>query len=376
LELKIKAEIIQKHFLNFSCLEHFAAQRIFTSGGFGWAPDGGTMMALRQPKVLIADDSNTVHQLIRDSLPPDYSANVSQAYDGAVCLRALERGVDLAFIDVHMPTMGGMDALWAARIAGNKTFVTLMSGQADRRCIDLARRLEAYEFLAKPFGSADIEVILATHRRVTARMQVLLVDDSPVSVKVMRKVLDNSIFHLNIDHANTGREALERCDASPFDVVFLDVNMPGLNGYATLPRLMQANRRTKVVMISGERDALRERQALRLGAAAVMHKPFFPTEIDAVLHRIMGLQSPKLATGGYVRDFGIKIHGRTISVEHVDSGHMYEYVWFREPPYLRLPLIRENKSATIPVGDLVANAKIAAVLELENASLLQLGRAA
>src|SRR5262245_38499943 len=231
-------------------------------------------MALRQPRVLIADDSNTVHQLIRDSLPPDYSANVSQAYDGAVCLRALERGVDLAFIDVHMPTMGGMDALWAARIAGNKTFVTLMSGQADRRCIDLARRFEAYEFLAKPFGSTDIEVILATHRRVTAPMQVLLVDDSPVSVKVMRKVLDNSIFHLNIDHANTGREALEHCDASPFDVVFLDVNMPGLDGYATLPRLMQTNPRTKVVMISGERDALRERQALRLGAAAVMHKPF------------------------------------------------------------------------------------------------------
>jgi PleD family two-component response regulator len=102
LEIKIKAEIIQKHFLNFSCLEHFAAQRIFTSGRFGWAPE---------PRVLIADDSNTVHQLIRDSLPPDYAAHVSQAYDGAVCLRALERGVDLAFIDVHMPTMGGMDAL-------------------------------------------------------------------------------------------------------------------------------------------------------------------------------------------------------------------------------------------------------------------------
>src|SRR5262245_23201398 len=159
-------------------------------------------MALRQPRVLIADDSNTVHQLIRDSLPPDYSANVSQAYDGAVCLRALERGVDLAFIDVHMPTMGGMDALWAARIAGNKTFVTLMSGQADRRCIDLARRLEAYEFLAKPFDSKDITAILSTYERVSTPMQVLLVDDSAVSLKVMRKVLTSSLFHLNTEAAH------------------------------------------------------------------------------------------------------------------------------------------------------------------------------
>ena len=50
---------------------------------------------------------------------------------------------------------------------------------------------------------------------------------------------------------------------------------------------------------------------------------------------------------------------------------MYEYVWFRDPPHLRLPLVRENELATIPVADLMANAKKAAMLELENAKLLQ-----
>ena len=76
-------------------------------------------MSLRESKVLIADDSNPVHQMIRDALPNDYSANIVHAFDGVECLQALDHGVDLAFIDVHMPTMGGMDALWAARIAGN-----------------------------------------------------------------------------------------------------------------------------------------------------------------------------------------------------------------------------------------------------------------
>jgi hypothetical protein len=87
-----------------------------------------------------------------------------------------------------------------------------------------------------------------------------------------------------------------------------------------------------------------------------------------VLHRIFGLQSPKLATEGCVRDFGIKIHGRTIAVEHSETGHVYEYVWFREAPHLRLPLVRENEMATVPVAELVANAEKAAMLELENAS--------
>lgn len=332
-------------------------------------------MAVRQPKILIADDSNAVHQLIRDALPADYATDVTHACNGIECLNALEDGVDLAFIDVHMPTMGGMDALWAARIAGNKTFVTLISGAPDRRCIDLARQLDAYEFLTKPFGRIEIDAIVATHRRVTTPMRVLLVDDSKVSLKVMRKVLASSVFHLNIEEASTGVDALARCNSDTFDVVFLDVNMPGLDGHATLVRLM-ANPQAKVVMISSEHNALREREAIRLGAAAVMHKPFFPTEIDAVLHRIFGLQSPKLATGGCIRNFGIKILGRTIAVEHVETGHLFEYVWFREPPYLRLPFVRANESATIPVTDLMAGAKNAAMLELENANLVHMGNAA
>jgi CheY-like chemotaxis protein len=327
-------------------------------------------MQQRQPKVLIADDASAVHGLFRDALPSEYSANTIHAFDGVECLQALDHGVDLAFIDVHMPTMGGMDALWAARIAGNKTFVTLISGRSNKRCIDLARQLDAYEFLMKPFGRKEIETILATYRRISTPMQVLLVDDSAVSLKVMRKVLANSVFHLNIEEAHSGAETVRRCNSEAFDVVFLDVNMPGLNGFATLGHLMQANPQAKVVMISGEYNA-REREALALGAAATMRKPFFPTEIDAVLHRIFGLQSPKLATEGFVRDFGIKIHGRTIAVEHSESGHVCEYVWFRDPPYLRLPLVRENESATIPVAEIVANAKKAAMLELENASLLQ-----
>jgi CheY-like chemotaxis protein len=327
-------------------------------------------MPTKYPKVLIADDASTVHQLIHDALPEEYSTNIINAFDGVECLQALDHGVDLAFIDVHMPAMGGMDALWAARIAGNKTFVTLISGRSNRRCIDLARELDAYEFLTKPFEKKDIDAILVTYRRISTPMRVLLVDDSPVTLKVMRKVLASSIFHLNIEDARSGTEAIARCDTEPFDVVFLDVNMPGLNGHATLAHLLRANPQAKVIMISSEYNAPREHEALKLGAAAILHKPFFPTEIDAVLHRIFGLQSPKLATDGFIRDFGIRIHGRTVAVEHAESGHVYEYVWFRDPPYLRLPLIRANATATISANKLMLNAKKAAMLELENASLL------
>ena len=87
------------------------------------------------------------------------------AFDGVECLEVLDHGMDLAFIDVHMPKMNGMDALWAARIAGNKTFVTIIAGRSNQRCVELARKLDAYELLIKPFGNNDIDAIVRTYRR-------------------------------------------------------------------------------------------------------------------------------------------------------------------------------------------------------------------
>ena len=127
-------------------------------------------MTQRPLKVLVADDSNAVHQLIHNALPTEFSARTVHAFDGVECLDALDHGVDLAFIDVHMPTMGGLDALWAARIAGNKTFVTLISGRSIRRCIDLARKLDAYEFLIKPFCNDDMSAIVRTYRQISTPM--------------------------------------------------------------------------------------------------------------------------------------------------------------------------------------------------------------
>jgi DNA-binding NtrC family response regulator len=327
-------------------------------------------MTHKQLKVLIADHSRAVHRLIRNALPAEYSTHLVHAFNGVECLDALDHGVCLAFIDVHMPAMGGMDALWAARIAGNKTFVTLISGRSNRRCIDLARKLDAYELLIKPFGGDDIDAIVRTYRRISIPINILLVDDSPISLKIMHKVLASSVFRLNINEANAWDLAVARCKEETFDVVFLDVNMPGLNGYDTLACLIRDHPQTKVVMVSGERNMPREREALMLGAAAVMHKPFFPTEIDAVLHRLFGLHSPKLTTDGHIQNFEIKIHGRTIAAEHTKTGHVYEYVWFRDPPHLRLPLVRENGAAEIPSDTLMPIAKKMAILELKNASLL------
>ena len=71
-----------------------------------------------------------------------------------------------------------------------------------------------------------------------------------------------------------------------------------------------------------------------------------------------------------LRRFDVTIAGRTVAVAHKDSGHRYEYLWFREPPHLRATHVLENRQAGRDPGAFRAEAERAALLELRTARLV------
>jgi len=93
-------------------------------------------------------------------------------------------------------------------------------------------------------------------------------------------------------------------------------------------------------MISGEHDEAEERQALASGACAFLHKPFYSTDVDRVLHDIYGIRSPNLTLERSEPDFDVAVEGSTIRLAHKGSGHTFEYLWFKHPPYLRNGTVR------------------------------------
>jgi hypothetical protein len=76
------------------------------------------------------------------------------------------------------------------------------------------------------------------------------------------------------------------------------------------------------------------------------------------------------STGLECRQFDVAIAGRTISLRHKPTGHVYEYLWFRDAPHLRLGQVRENFGAQVPPRQIRADARHAAILELKQARLL------
>ena len=310
----------------------------------------------RPISMLVADDSHMIQQIFVDAArATQLPLRISSTDNGRDCLTLLGGGnVDLAFIDVHMPELSGMEAFWAARKQGIKTFVTVMSTPPSVEAVEMARKLKAYEFLFKPFGVAEVQAIIRTYDRIAAPTRVLIVDDSQTVRKIIQRVVQGSVFNCEITEANDGEAALALCRSTPFDVVFLDRNMPGLNGLNTLKRLLASEPNLKIVMNSSERDAEEEQRAMDSGACAFLHKPFYSADVDRVLHEAFGLRSPNLKLECNEPEFDMAVEGSTICLVHKDTGHTFEYLWFREPPHLRNGVIQPASVSDIAPAQMVA----------------------
>src|ERR1700690_740041 len=114
---------------------------------------------------------------------------------------------------------------------------------------------------------------------------VLVVDDEPALRKALRTSLIASGF--TVEEARDGEEALETVRHRPFDLVLLDINMPGINGIDACRRMRGVSPRAGIIMVTvrdSEDDKVR---ALEAGADDYVTKPFKLRELTAPLRAVL-----------------------------------------------------------------------------------------
>ena len=125
--------------------------------------------------------------------------------------------------------------------------------------------------------------------RINARegTRILIVDDSPTIVALLRKFLQQSGY-LTLE-AGDAEKGVELARSERPDMIFLDIVLPGMNGFAALRLLRRepGTREIPVVMISGNEQATEQFYAQRIGADDFMKKPFSRAEVFARIERLL-----------------------------------------------------------------------------------------
>ena len=132
----------------------------------------------------------------------------------------------------------------------------------------------------------------------TEGYSVLVVDDS----LAIQKSLELNLLTLKgigkIDFADSGEQALEKIEANQYDIIFLDVMMPGIDGYETCTQIRKKPlyKKTPIVMVSAKCSPLDEVKGIVAGCTTYLTKPVQDEAFQKLSHRMMEWVAAKKVT--------------------------------------------------------------------------------
>jgi PAS domain S-box-containing protein len=263
-------------------------------------------------RVLLVDDNQTNREILVEHLR-SWNADPTCAASGLEALKHLRSAADgkrpfaLVVLDMQMPGMDGMSLARTIRgdaaIADTHLVIlssigdSLVIGERDLGTIDAylskpVRQAELYNTLGAALGTPDVrlEQQECTPPAETPRFRgrVLLVEDNLVNQEVALELLEPT--GLKIDVADGGQQAVDAWTGTHYDLVFMDCQMPGMDGFeaAALIRSREnddTRPRTPIIALTanampGDREA-----CLEAGMDDYMSKPVSEEQLVQTLHR-------------------------------------------------------------------------------------------
>ena len=116
-------------------------------------------------------------------------------------------------------------------------------------------------------------------------LRIFIVDDDVDFAEALAEVI-KAEGH-DVECAHTGAEAVARFRENDFDIAFMDVKLPDMNGVESLFEIRRLKPDAKVMMMTGFSVEELLQQAVEGGAFGVLHKPFAPAALLAAIEAMM-----------------------------------------------------------------------------------------
>ncbi|WP_243030179.1 response regulator transcription factor [Thermus altitudinis] len=117
-------------------------------------------------------------------------------------------------------------------------------------------------------------------------MRILVVDDEESILVPLEFLLKRAGYEVVL--ARTGEEALKALEGEAYDLLVLDLMLPGLDGFAVLEKAKTLPHRPKVLVLTARGREADRAKALALGAEAFMAKPFATQDLLSQVERLVG----------------------------------------------------------------------------------------
>ena len=249
------------------------------------------MVSVSSGNILVVDDELTNRMLLSSNLS-EKGFVVDVAEDGLQGLELLRSGsYDVVLLDLMMPKMNGYQVLEEMKKDSHLESIPVIVISTDNdmksiiRCLDLG----ATDYLPKPFDPALLQIRIDAslalkrldeqQRRYTGNM--LVVDDDIINRTLLATSLGEEGY--SVETVQNGFEALELLNTKAFDMVFLDLLMPEMNGFEVL-KIMKSQSKLQhipVIVVSAEEEVESIVRCIELGATDHLPKPFDPVMLHA-----------------------------------------------------------------------------------------------
>lgn len=239
-------------------------------------------------KILVVDDEADIREIVRLYLSEEGHSIIEAGNGQEAILKAQTEKPDLIVLDIMMPGINGFEVAKHLKDDPNTQNIPIIILSVLAH--DSQFRQGILDYISKPFRQDElVNIVRKNLEKINSKASVktvLVVDDDPDIVDIIAICLKDN--QLSPEKAYNGLEALEKAQSKEIDLILLDINMPGMNGFEVIKHLKESKKTCDIpiVVLTGtyisEDD---KKHGLTLGVAKYLTKPF---SADDLVKQISG----------------------------------------------------------------------------------------